>query len=148
MRILRYPRQEKEFPGSRGFTLVELILVIAVIGIMSALIVAAIMNAASDSRSVLARQQQTVVQEALNAWITAKSSGTGSLDTAKTAYTAATNRLALIQDYLDPITYQHFTNYSSNLIYPQSDAMAKTGQHLEFTAWGTNNSYPRVNMTQ
>lgn len=139
----------------QAFTLIELILVIAIIGIMSALIVAAIVNAASDSRKVLARQQQTVVQEALNSWISYSSSagstnikanGVQDLYVAKQTYNSTANRLALISDYIDPTTYSHFTNNTTNATQPQTDAMAKIGQHLEFTDWGAD--YPRVNMTQ
>ena len=66
-------------PCIRGFTLIELLLVIAIIGVMSALIVSSVVNAASDSRDVIGRQQQVVLQEALNSWITANSSGTNSI---------------------------------------------------------------------
>ena len=131
-----------------AFTLIELLLVIAVIGIMSALIVAAITNTASDARMVLARQQQAVFQEALNAWISSASSGTNSLQDARTTYNnqaTAAAKLALIQDYLDPSTYSHFTGFTTNTAQLQSDAMRKEGVYLQFTSWATN-AYPRVNM--
>lgn len=133
--------------SSKGFTLIELILVVAIIGIMSALIVAAIVNAASDTRQVLARQQQTVVQEALNSWISYSSSGSNSLSNARFQYTNAANRFALITNYLDPGTYAQFMDNTTNAAHPQTDAMIKTKQHLEFSDWPTTADYPKVNMT-
>lgn len=131
-----------------GFTLIELLLVIAIIGIMSALIVTAISNTSSDARTVLARQQQAVFQEALNAWISSASSGTNSLQDARTLYNnqaTALAKLTLIQSYLDPSTYAHFTGNTTNAALLQSEAMRKEGSYLQFTSWATN-AYPRVNM--
>lgn len=135
------------FQSSKGFTLIELILVIAIIGIMSALIVAAVINAATDTRKVLARQQQTVVQEALNSWISSSSSGSNSLSNARWQYTNAANRFTLITNYLDPATIAQFVDNTTNSAHPQTDAMIKTGQHLEFGDWPTTSDYPKVNMT-
>jgi len=135
-----------------GFTLVELLLVIAVIGVMSALVISSVVNAAQDSRLVIAKQQQVTLQEALNAWLTSASSGTNTIGTARTAYntaTAATAKLALLQPYLHSETYNHLTSRttSSRVI---SEAMAGSGTYLEFMTWGTNatNSYPIIEMRQ
>lgn len=128
-----------------AFTLIELLLVIAVIGIMSALIVAAISNSASDTRLVIARQQQAVLQESLNAWIAGQSSGTNSLQDARTLYNAASNRLALVQNYLDPTSYEHMIDNTADAARVKTEALARNGLHLTFTAW-TTNAYPRVNM--
>lgn len=136
-------------PSSGAFTLIEMLLVVAIIGVMSSLIIAAISNSAADARLVIARQQQAVVQEALNAWISAQSAGTAGIPGAKSSYTAAGTalaKLALVQNYLEPGTYEHFTNFSTGDSAVQSDAMAKIGVSLVFSAWNSSNAYPRVNM--
>ena len=69
-----------------GFTLIELLLVIAIIGVMSTLIITTVSNAAADARRTLAYQQQVTLQDALNAWIAANSSGTNTLSNARAAY--------------------------------------------------------------
>jgi prepilin-type N-terminal cleavage/methylation domain-containing protein len=130
---------------AEGFTLIELLLVIAIIGILSTLIITTVSNATRDTRNVVARQQQITVQDALNAWVAASTSGTNSLQSARAAYSGASTamaKLALLNTYLHPETYSHFTNYSSSTQI-KSEAMTKVGVHLEFSSWGTTN-YPIV----
>lgn len=130
-----------------AFTLIELLLVIAVIGIMSALVVTALSNAAGDAHAAMARQQQAVMQEALNAWIASSSSGAGkSLFTARNTYNASSNKLALLNSYLDPLTSSHMADFTTAADKVQSEAMSKIGQKLIFTTWGASN-YPIVQMT-
>ena len=133
-----------------GFTLIELLLVIAIIGILSTLIITTVSNASQDARTVVARQQQITLQDALNAWVAANSSGRpdsnsppNTLQTARTAYASASPKLALLTNYLDPGTYNHLTNSGSTSTQVKSDAMNKIGVHLEFSTWTTN--YPIVN---
>lgn len=128
-----------------GFTLIELLLVIAIIGILSTLIITTVVNASQDARTVVARQQQISVQDALNAWVAANSSGTNTLQSARTAYAnagTALAKLALLSNYLHAETYSHLTNYSSSSQI-KSDAMTKAGVYLQFSSWGTTN-YPIV----
>lgn len=127
-----------------GFSLVELLIVITVVGILAALIITSITNAAGDSRIVLARQQQAVLQNALNAWIAANSSGTSSLNQARTAYNAAGDKLALLQDYLQAGTYDHFQQFSSGTTI-RTEAMQRAGVSVAFTSWPSG-GYPRVEM--
>jgi len=133
----------------KGFTLIELLLVIAIIGVMSSLIITTVANASQDARMVVARQQQVVLQDALNTWIASATSGTNTLNTARATYTSASTslaKLALLTNYLHSETYGHLTNYSSS-DQIKSEAMTKAGVYLRFSAWATTN-YPIVEMVQ
>ncbi len=129
----------------RGFTLIELLLVIAIIGILSTLIITTVANATADARTVVARQQQVTLQDALNAWVAANSSGTNTLQNARATYNGAGTelaQLALLTNYLHPATYSHLVTYSTSSQI-KSDAMNKIGAYLQFSAWATTN-YPIV----
>jgi len=131
-----------------AFSLVELLLVIAIIAIMASIVIAAFSNASADSREVLVRQQQAVVQEAINSWIAYRSGASRSLSSARTEYNAAGTgiaRLALVQAYLDSATYSHLVANTSNNDQVRSDAMVMTAQYLEITDWPSG-SYPKVNL--
>jgi prepilin-type N-terminal cleavage/methylation domain-containing protein len=131
----------------RAFTLVEVLIVIAVIGIMSALVISAFSNAAQDTRRVLARQQQAAVQNAVNAWVNSVSQTQG-LGQARNLYNlAATSRgrLQLVQAYLDEATLSHFLSNTTVNNEVKSAALAKTGQYLFLDTWVAN-SYPKVEL--
>ena len=53
----------------RGFSLVELLLVLGIISIMASIVINSFSNAAQDSRNVLAKQQQAPWQSAVNNWV-------------------------------------------------------------------------------
>ena len=132
----------------RAFTMVEMLIVIAVIAVMAALVVSAFSNAAQDTRRVVARQQQTAVQNAVNAWISAASSGTGSLATARTTYNGkptSLTRLNLVGGYLDEKSLDHFIMNTTNTNQVQSQALKKTMQYLELATWNAG-SYPKVEL--
>jgi len=67
----RRPYRSSSLPAA--FSLVELLVVIAIIAIMASIVISAFSNAAADSRLVLVRQQQAVVQEAVNSWLAYRS---------------------------------------------------------------------------
>jgi prepilin-type N-terminal cleavage/methylation domain-containing protein len=131
-----------------AFSLVELLIVIAVIAIMASLVISAFSNAAADSRNVLAGQQQAVLQEAVNSWIAHASSAPNSLKEARDEFAGAgtsTARLEKVKDYLDDRTYTHFRDSSASGDGSKilSDALIKTDQYLEITDWPAD-SYPKV----
>mgnify|MGYP005845572573 CR=1 FL=1 len=129
--------------------MVEILLVIAIIGIMASLVLTVISGAARDAHAVVARQQQVVVQEALNAWIANASSQSGGIAAARTAYNAAGSdsaKLALIQSYLGGDTYGHLTdtNFSSGSVISSASLQA-SGYSLSFSSWSGSN-YPSVQL--
>jgi prepilin-type N-terminal cleavage/methylation domain-containing protein len=133
---------------STAFSLVELLIVIAIIAIMASIVISAFSNASADSRLVLVRQQQAVVQEAVNSWLAYRSAAPRSLSSARTEYNAATTglaRLALVRSYLDDATYAHLVANTSNADQVRSDAMVKSGEYLQITDWPSG-SYPKVNL--
>lgn len=127
--------------------MVEMLIVIAVIGIMSALVISAFSNAAQDTRRVVARQQQAAVQNAVNAWVNNVSQTQG-LAQARTLYNlggTSLGRLTLVRTYLDDATFSHFSQSTKVNNEVKSAALAKTGQYLLLDAWNTN-SYPKVEL--
>ena len=137
----------KTVPKANAFTMIEMLIVIAVIGIMSALVVSTFSNAAQDTRRVVARQQQAAVQNAVNAWVNSVSQQHG-LAHARNLYNlagSARGRLQLVHAYLDDATLAHFLSNTTNNDQVRSAALAKTGQHLALDAWSSN-SYPKVDL--
>lgn len=126
--------------GAQAFTFTEILLVIAIIGIMSAIVLTTVGNATQDSRLTVARQQQVALQTALNAWIAGQAS-TNTISTVRSTYTAATDKLTLLTAYLgsNSVTFSN----SSNQV--RTDALQKSGKYLTFSTW-TTNTFPIVNM--
>ena len=131
----------------KGFTMVEMLIVIAVIGIMSALVISAFSNAAQDTLRVVARQQQAAVQNAVNAWVNSTSDQVG-ISGAMATYNAAGNsqaRLQLVQLYLDDSSLAHFLSNTTDTSQIKSAALKKTGQYLVLDSWDVT-SYPKVEL--
>lgn len=141
----------------RGFTLVEALVTIAILGIMATLVVTAFSNAATDSARMIARQQQTAVQGALNSWIGGDSNRTTSftggykmktIEEIRTVYNNATTssaRLALISGYLDETTFQHFYVSTVNNNQIQSEALIATDQYISLPTWASG-AFPQVQL--
>src|ERR1041384_7494561 len=108
--------------AARAFTLVEMLLVVAIISILAAMVISNFSNASQDTRAVIARQQLAVVQEAVNHWANYEigrvttTGGTGkTVNQVMTSYNAATfvattaapkTRWQLFWPYLDDSTQE------------------------------------------
>ena len=146
-------------PRFLGFSLVEALLTIAIMGILTSLVIGVVSNASRDASRMVARQQQAAVQSAVNAWVAGKSRdpSTGqfiSLEAIRSDYNSRTTSLArfnyiagsdLQVGYLDPSTVQHFVTSTTNSSAIKSDALNTAGQHLELPSWDSG-SYPKVNL--
>jgi len=141
-----------------GFTLVEALVTIAILGIMASVLLTAFSNAATDSARAVARQQQAAVQAAVNAWVSGDSNrvtvinaaaGTAkptSISQIMATYNGATHsqaRLALVSGYLDETSFLHFNSSTTNNNLIKSEALKATDQFLSLPAW-VSGSYPQV----
>lgn len=131
-------KQDSKRPG---FSLVEILLVVAAIAIMSGLAITYVGGASENSRLLVARQQQVQLQTALDAWIVAKSSGTSGLAAAKAAY--STDAAAMLSD-LGPYLREPGI-FSTSGAGVSSSALAGAGKTLQFSSW-SDGSYPKVLM--
>lgn len=151
--------------GPSGFTMIEAVLTIAIIGIMASLVVTAITNASKDAYRVIGRQQQQAVQNALNAWVmgsmrvgdTAQVQGIDDLRDYYNGLGATSARFQLLipnpsassvrerAGYLDDATAEHFQAYTVNTSALKTAALEATKQHLELPDWGAG-EFPKVQM--
>ncbi len=124
-----------------GFSLMEMLLTVAIIGVVAVMLIPAISPMKQGSSVQVARQQQAELQTALGSWIAATSSGPGGLAAARGSYNSAGSKLALLQNYLQPSTYSMFSGSGSGVT---SDALTAAGASLQFSSWGVD-STPAVN---
>lgn len=144
----------------RGFSLVEAMLTIAVMGILTTLVVTAVSNASRDASRVVARQQQAAMQTALNAWVSSSTQTRDnnpasptrgqlrSLETIRGIYNAATTtsaRFNKIKDFLDDNTADHFLTYTTSTDKLKSEALTNAKLYLKLEDWGAG-SYPKVTL--
>lgn len=131
----------KALTGTRGFSLVEILLVIAVIAILSGLAVSYVGGASDSSNTLVARQQQVQLQTALDSWIAARSSGTAGLGGAKAAY--STDASAMLSALAPYIRDTGIFSVSGQGVTSQS--LSKIGKTLQFSSW-VDGGYPKVLM--
>jgi type II secretory pathway pseudopilin PulG len=113
-----------------ALSLVELLIVIAVIAILTSLLIPYISPMQRSTQEAVARQQQAQLQTALDNWIVARSSASGGLAAARAAYTGT--KLALLQNYLQEATY---ASLSGNGDTVSSAALDGANASLQFSSW-------------
>lgn len=148
-----------------GFSFVEAIFTIAIIGIMSSLVVAAISNASRDAHRVMARQQQASVQSALTAWVLSQTrvgstAQFRSLENVRTTYNALNTTSArfnllipnpaspdpnLRAGFLDQTTADHFLDYTTGTDKLKTTALDNAKQYLSLPTWQSGD-FPRVDL--
>ncbi len=145
-----------------GFTLIEAVITIAIIGVMASLVVGAISNASRDAQRVVGRQQQAAVQEAVNAWVMSQTrvGNTAQLmsvsdiralyngqTTAKGKFVTflAPNVSTGLGGFVDKTTADHFLEYTTNNDKLKSAALDLGRQHLQLPAWSAG-GFPMVNL--
>jgi len=146
-----------------GFSFVEAIFTIAIIGIMSSLVVSAISNASRDAHRVMARQQQASVQSALTAWVMAQTrvgstAQVRGLEEVRLSYNALSTTSARFNllvpnpaspdpnirvGFLDPTTADHFLDYTTGTDRLKSAALENAKQYLTLPTWQSGD-FPRV----
>ena len=115
---------------SKGFSLVEILLVVAIVALLSALLIPQVSNIRNGASLSVARQQQAELQTALGNWIVARSSGPGGLAAARAAYTGT--KLALLQNYLQEATYSSLSGSGDTVT---SAALDSANAYLQFSSW-------------
>lgn len=120
----------------KAFSLVEALLVVAVIAILSALIIPTLTPILRSSNESVARQQQAELQTALSNWISSASS-TGGLAAARSIYNATEDKLTLLQNYLQTAT---FANLQASGNSVTSAALTASGASLQFSSWTVGES--------
>ncbi len=167
MKTIQKTSQKSPSHGGRcGFSFIEAIFTIAIIGIMASLVVSAISNASRDAHRVIARQQQGVVQEALTSWVMAQTRvGTTaqirSLDNVRTNYNllgTTTARFNLLvpnpassdpnarAGYIDQITADHILDYTgASTDKLKTAALENSKQYLSLGTWQSGD-FPRVDL--
>ncbi len=148
-----------------GFSFVEAIFTIAIIGIMSSLVVSAISNASRDAHRVMGRQQQATVQSALTAWVMSQTrvgstSQVRGLESVRTSYNALGTTSArfnllvpnptspdpnLRSGYLDQTTADHFLDYTTGTDRLKTAALNNAKQYLTLPTWQSGD-FPRVDL--
>jgi prepilin-type N-terminal cleavage/methylation domain-containing protein len=116
-----------------GFSLMEMLVTVAIIGTIAVLLIPSISPMKQGSSVQVARQQQAELQTALGSWIAAASAGPGGLAAARGAYNSAGSKLGLLQNYLQPATYAMFSGGGSSVT---SEALTAAGASLQFSSWG------------
>jgi prepilin-type N-terminal cleavage/methylation domain-containing protein len=144
----------KSLPKQHGFSLIELLITISLMGILASVVVSAVSNTAIDASRMVARQQQAAVHSAVMDWVASQARPNSatlprlqSLATIRTKYNGEASKLTLIKDFISSSTYDDFfVNSSGSNI--SSEALRPVGASLEFPPWKDDEDEPRVVLNQ
>ncbi len=148
-----------------GFTFVEAIFTIAIIGIMASLAISAVSNMARDASRVVARQQQAAIQEGLHAWVMSQTrvgntAQIQSLSAIRSFYNAIGSTSARFEllvpkplaadpnaraGFIDETTAEHFQKFTTSTDRLKSDALATSKQYLSLPNWA-DGTFPQVDL--
>jgi prepilin-type N-terminal cleavage/methylation domain-containing protein len=142
------------FRKALGFSLPEVLLTVALLGILTSVVVSALSNASRDAGRMVGRQQQGAINSAIQQWITAQTRHptTGRVQSTNTirgiynAYGTSLAKLQAVGDYLSDQTLQHFLDYTTNSGTISSEALRNAKQVIELPAWGNGEDAPRVDL--
>lgn len=151
----------RKLTAARGFTFVEALMTIAILGVMAAVLISAFSSTSTDASRMIARQQQAAVQAAVNSWVNGESNrvntinattGTAKLRTVeeiRTDYNSRITSLArlnLVAGYLDSTTVSHLTDPTRtvNSGKIKSEALSATKKYISLPDWTTAIGYPQV----
>jgi prepilin-type N-terminal cleavage/methylation domain-containing protein len=124
-----------------AFSLIEVLIVIAVLGVLATLLIPYISPMREGAQEAVARQQQAELQTALGNWIASTSAQPGGLAAARSAYNNAGTKLELLQNYLQEGTYAALNGTGTKVT---SAALTGAGASLQFSAWNVGGT-PAVN---
>jgi prepilin-type N-terminal cleavage/methylation domain-containing protein len=151
---MKRPSSARHF--SRAFSLIEVLVTLAVLGVLSSMVVATMSNLGVDASRIVARQQQVAVQNAVQAWVSSQMRVTNdpdlpktmSLESVRADYNSrghSLGRLNLIAPYLDDTSSAHLLSATTNTGKIKSDALTKIRYYLVLDTWGST-TYPKVEM--
>jgi len=127
----------RTWPAAGGFSLVEVLVVVAVLGVLATLLIPYISHTRESAQEAVARQQQAELQTALGNWIAATAAQPGGLAAARNTYNSAGTKLELLQNYLQAGTYAALTGTGTKVT---SAALTSAGASLQFSSWPVGGS--------
>lgn len=139
-----------------GFTFVEALVTIAILGIMASILIGAFSSVSADANKTIARQQQAAIQSAVISWVNGDSNRmTGTkpktVEEIRTDYNSRGHskaRLQLVGAYLDADTLDHLVNSTVNTGKIKSDALFGIQHYIALPDWTTTDGYPKVTLTK